>query len=51
MGSFTDNRFKIPSVDGPLVHEAISEFLSNPDSAPWYLDQVPWPFNQGCNGI
>jgi len=25
--------------------------LNNSNEAKWYLDQVPWPWNNGCNGI
>lgn len=49
--TFTDPRFQIPSANGPTVSEAISQFLENPDSPPWYMDQVPWPYNSGCSGI
>ena len=50
-GSFTDPSFRVPSGSGPMVFEAIEEFLENPNEAKMYVDQVPWPYNTGCNGI
>lgn len=51
MGSFTDPRFQIPSVNGPMVYEAMREFLDNPSEAKMYIDQVPWPYNTACSGL
>lgn len=46
--TFTDPRFK---VKGKMVYEALGEFLQNPDSAPWLVDEQPWPSNKGCSGL
>ena len=43
--TFTNSNFRIPSGTGPMVHEAIQQFLDDPDNAPWYMDEVPWPYN------
>ena len=51
MDSFTDPRFKIPSAGGPMIYEAIREFLSNPEQPKMYIDQVPWPYNTACSGL
>jgi len=49
--TFANPNFRVPSGTGKMVHEAIQEFLDNPNNAPWYLDEVPWPYNTNCNGI
>ena len=49
--SFTDTNFRVPSGSGPMVYEAIQEFLDNPEEAPWYIDEQPWPSNSGCSGL
>lgn len=48
--TFTDTNFRVPTGSGPMVHEAIQQFLDDPDNAPWYLDEVDWPLNVGCSG-
>jgi hypothetical protein len=50
MSSFTDPRFQIPSVGGPMVSLAIAQFIANPEEARMYIDQVPWPYNIACSG-
>lgn len=38
-------------VNGFTLMEAINDFLSNPEKAPWLLDEKPWPENIGCSGL
>ena len=49
--TFTDTNFRVPSGTGPMVSEAIKQFIDDPYNAPWYLDENPWPSNTGCSGI
>jgi len=49
--TFTDPNFRVPSGSGVMVYEAIREFLRDPKNAPWYMDEVGWPYNAGCSGL
>ena len=50
-GTFTSGEYRVPSGSGPTLAEAVQEFLDNPAQPKWHLDEMPWPYNAGCNGM
>ena len=49
--SLTSDNYRVPSKSGVTLAEAMKEFLENPAGNKWHMDEVPWPFNYGCNGL
>ena len=50
--SFSDDKYRVPSGTGMKADEAITQFLKDPENAPWLLDEGVWPAtNEGCNGL
>jgi hypothetical protein len=49
--AFNDPRYKVPGLTGKSIPETIAEFLAHPEKPPVVVDNVDWPWNEGCSGM
>ncbi len=50
--SFNSDKYRIPTINGIKLSEAIARFIDDPHAKDqFYIDELGWPINTGCSGL